>query len=49
MKLIQYQLLLNEYKNIVCYEKATEIKLDKLKSFMVPWINKRIERKLMIV
>ena len=34
------QLLLNEYKNIVCYEKATEIKLDKLKVLMVPWINK---------
>ena len=34
------QLLLNEYKNIICYEKATEIKLDKLKVLMVPWINK---------
>ena len=34
------QLLLNEYKNIICYDKATEIKLDKLKVLMVPWINK---------
>ena len=34
------QLLLNEYKNIICYEKTTEIKLDKLKVLMVPWINK---------
>ena len=32
------QLLLNEYKNIICYEKATEIKLDKLKVLIVPWI-----------
>ena len=34
------QLLLNESKNIICYEKATEIKLDKLKVLIVPWINK---------
>jgi len=37
------QLLLKEYKNIICYDKATEIKLDKLKVLIVPWINKENE------
>ena len=29
------QLLLKEYKNIICYDKVTDIKLDKLKVLMV--------------
>ena len=32
-------LLLSEYENIICYDKATEIKLDKLKTLLIPWIN----------
>ena len=34
------QLLLKEYENIICYDKVTDIKLNKLKVLMVPWINK---------
>ena len=32
-------LLLSEYENIICYDKATEIKLDKLNTLLIPWIN----------
>ena len=32
-------LLLGEYSNIICYDKATEIKLDKLNTLLIPWIN----------
>jgi hypothetical protein len=32
-------LLLGEYDNVVCYNKATEIKLDNLGVLLVPWIN----------
>ncbi len=33
------ELLLTDYPNIKTYSKATEIKLDKLKVLMLPWIN----------
>ena len=33
------ELLLNDYPNIKLYSKATEIKVDKLKILMLPWIN----------
>jgi len=32
-------LLLSEYKNVIVYSEATEVKLDKLKVLFVPWIN----------
>ena len=32
-------LLLSEYKNVIVYSEATEVKLDKLKVLFIPWIN----------
>lgn len=32
-------LLLSEYKNVIVYSEATEIKLDELKVLFIPWIN----------
>ena len=36
-------LLLREYKNVIVYSEATEVKLDKLGVVFVPWINKENE------
>ena len=36
-------LLLSEYDNIICYNKATEIKLGNLDILLVPWINQENE------
>ncbi len=36
-------LLLNEYDNISVYSEATEVKLDKLKTIFIPWINQENE------
>lgn len=32
-------LLLSEYKNVIVYSEAAEVKLDKLKVLFIPWIN----------
>jgi len=36
-------LLLREYDNVIVYSKATEVKLDKLKTLFIPWINQENE------
>ena len=36
-------LLLREYENVTVYSETTEIKLDKLKVLLIPWINKENE------
>ena len=38
-------LLLREYKNVIIYSEATEIKIDNLGIVLVPWINKENEEK----
>tara|TARA_B100000427_G_scaffold328385_1_gene341344 strand:- start:456 stop:1493 length:1038 start_codon:yes stop_codon:yes gene_type:complete len=36
-------LLLREYPNITCYSETTEVKFDKLKTLLIPWICKENE------
>ncbi len=36
-------LLLAEYDNVICYDKVTEIKLGKLNTILIPWINQENE------
>jgi len=38
------ELLLNEYDNVVCYAKPTEVTFDKLKVLFLPWINSENEK-----
>jgi hypothetical protein len=38
-------LLLREYKNVIVYSEPTEIQLDNLKTFFIPWINQDNQEK----
>jgi hypothetical protein len=37
-------LLLKEYKNVICYNKVTEVTLGNLKTLFIPWINQENEK-----
>ena len=37
-------MLLKEYKNVICYNKVTEVTLGNLKTLFIPWINQENEK-----